>query len=88
MAPTMVEQKPHISLPSVGTTFSPPFRPGALSNNQLQLDRQTQREKLLASLRGQTVRIPHLAPLFKHWPTKTNPEVDRMRIDIRDRLDR
>lgn len=46
-----------------------------------------QRKTLLASLRGQTVRVPALKPLFAHWPTKTNEHVDRMREDVRQWLD-
>jgi hypothetical protein len=62
----------------LGGRFEPP---------QVQpLDHQALRKRLLSSLSGQTIRIPNLAPLFKHWPTKTNTEVHRMRDDIRDWL--
>jgi hypothetical protein len=81
------ERKFHTSLLSGGTTFTPPYIE-ALSDDQPQLEHQTQRERLLASLRGQTVRIPDLTPLFELWPTKTNPEMDRMRTDIQAWLNR
>ncbi|KAF1954078.1 terpenoid synthase, partial [Byssothecium circinans] len=45
------------------------------------------RKQLLASLHGQIIRIPDLAPLFAHWPTKTNPELDTIRTHIRDWID-
>ncbi|KAF2501934.1 terpenoid synthase, partial [Lophium mytilinum] len=38
------------------------------------------------SLRGQTVRIPNMASLFQSWPTKVNPAVDRMRVEIKEWL--
>lgn len=42
-----------------------------------------QRKILLASLRGQKIRVPNLKPLFQHWPTETNQFVDPMRQDVR-----
>lgn len=51
-------------------------------------DNQVQRKKLLASLRGQTIRIPNVAPLFSHWPTKVNPELERLRVDVQEWLNR
>jgi hypothetical protein len=52
------------------------------------IDHQAQRKKLLSSLRGKTIRIPDLAPLFQHWPAKTNPELARMNSDVHDWLNK
>ncbi|KAF2008694.1 terpenoid synthase [Aaosphaeria arxii CBS 175.79] len=52
-----------------------------------ELENQFHRRKLLASLRGQTIRVPDLKPLFSHWPTKTNDGIDQMRQDIHKWLD-
>ena len=43
---------------------------------------QAERRKLLASLRGKQLRIPHLKPMYQHWPSNTNPGLDRMRQDV------
>jgi hypothetical protein len=58
------------------------------STSQLQLDLKKQRNALLSSLRGQTIRIPDLKPLFQHWPTKTNPDLDHLRTEVNDWLKR
>jgi len=50
---------------------------------KLKMDHQAERTRLLSALRGQTIRIPDLAVLFNGWPTKTNPELDRLRRDVR-----
>ncbi|KAF2824416.1 hypothetical protein CC86DRAFT_408494 [Ophiobolus disseminans] len=47
-------------------------------SSKLETDHQAERNALLSSLRGQTIRIPDLVPLFKHWPTKTNSGLDRI----------
>ena len=49
---------------------------------------QAERTKLLTSLRCQTIRIPDLIPLFSPWPTKINPELDHLRVEVRDLLHR
>ena len=66
----------------------PPSSNSVSHTNQLQVDHQAERKRLVSDLRGQTIRIPDLAPLFKHWPSKTNPELARLRLDIRDWLNR
>lgn len=45
------------------------------------------RKELLASLRGQKIRVPNLKPIFEHWPTKTNDCLKEMDKDIRRWLD-
>ncbi|KAF2642484.1 FAD/NAD(P)-binding domain-containing protein [Massarina eburnea CBS 473.64] len=77
---------PIFQAPSSTSLFSSSGGLKALSN-QRHVDHQTERDTLLASLRGQTIRIPDLGPLFTHWPTKKNSEVDRMRTDITEWLD-
>lgn len=47
---------------------------------------QAERRKLLASLRGKQLRIPNLNPMFQHWPSNTNPDVDLMRQDVQQWL--
>lgn len=51
-----------------------------------EIDHQQELRKLLSSLRGQTIRIPDLAPLFSHWPTKTNVDLDLLRNEVQDWL--
>lgn len=46
------------------------------------------RENLVAALRGQKVRIPNLVPLIEHYPAKTHQEVNRLRTDIWDWLEK
>lgn len=82
-----VDQEPHSSHYSHGAAFSSPCRVEPHPNIVV-VDHQAQREKLLTSLRGQTIRIPDLAPLFQHWPSNTSPHIERMRIDIHDWLNR
>jgi hypothetical protein len=85
MAPFIAVEKPQFtSYPSFGVTSTSRFE--ALSNN-VTTDHQAQRKAVLASVRGQTIRIPELAPLFEHWPTKTNSDINLMRLDIREWLD-
>jgi hypothetical protein len=86
MVPAIVDQKPSSSHHSYGAD-SALFRVDPLSNLVV-VNHQAQREKLLASLRGQTIHIPDLTPLFQHWPTKTSPNLERMRVDIHDWLNR
>ncbi|KAL1594623.1 hypothetical protein SLS60_010384 [Paraconiothyrium brasiliense] len=97
MAQAIAVSKPQLtSFPSFGTsssfntssTFaaSSRLRREAASNN-VTIDHQAERKALLASVRGQTIRIPDLRPLSAHWPTKTNPDIDAMRVDIREWLD-
>lgn len=45
-----------------------------------------ERNRLLSPLRGQVMRMPDLSPLFVNWPTKTNPQLDRLRLEIRQWL--
>ena len=45
------------------------------------------RQQLLHSLRGQSVVIPDLRTLFDHWPQGVNPEVERLREDVENRLE-
>ncbi|KAJ4359463.1 uncharacterized protein N0V89_000017 [Didymosphaeria variabile] len=91
MAQAIVVGKPQLtSFPSFGTsssfTTTSQLRREAPFNN-VTIDHQAERKALLASVRGQTIRIPDLTPLSKHWPTKTNPHIDLMRVDIREWLD-
>jgi hypothetical protein len=86
MFPVTVEQTPQNSLLTSGSNLRQSCGFEAFSQD-VQQDPQQQRNRLLSSLRGQTIRVPDLTPLFKRWPTKTNPELDRMRADIRDWLD-
>jgi hypothetical protein len=51
-------------------------------------DHQAERTRLLSSLRGQTIHIPDLAPLFSHWLTKTNPALHHLRLEVNDWLHR
>jgi hypothetical protein len=51
-------------------------------------DEELHRRRVLTSLRGLTIRIPNLALLFQNWPTKVNPELDRLRIEVKQWLDR
>ena len=44
------------------------------------------RQQLLMSLRGHTLKIPNLQVLFNHWPQHVNPELDRLRADVDERL--
>jgi hypothetical protein len=81
-----VERPQSTSYPSFGTPSTSSHRFEALSSN-ISIDHQAQRKALLASVRGQTIRIPDLAPLFEHWPTKTNKDINLLRTDIRDWLD-
>jgi hypothetical protein len=85
MFPVTVEQTPQHSLLTSGPKLPQSCGFEAFSQDALQ-DSQQQRKTLLSSLRGQTIHVPDLTPLFKHWPTKTNPELNRMRADIRDWL--
>ncbi|KAH6662813.1 isoprenoid synthase domain-containing protein [Halenospora varia] len=45
------------------------------------------RQKLLASLQGCSVTIPDLQGLFRQWPQAVNPEVERLRIDVDQKLE-
>lgn len=49
---------------------------------------QNPRQRLLESLRGQELHVPDLQPLFKHWPQSVNPNLDRLRKDVDERLKR
>ena len=44
------------------------------------------REQLLQSLRGRKLRIPDLQALVRQWPQYVNPELDRLRADVDQRL--
>ncbi|CAI6339886.1 unnamed protein product [Periconia digitata] len=55
--------------------------------NQTISKEPAERNQLLAKLRGQTVRIPNLAPLFAHWPTKTNVHLNTIRTDTKSWID-
>jgi hypothetical protein len=46
------------------------------------------KQRLLSCLRGQTISVPDLAPLFWHWPTKINPALNRLRREVGDWLRR
>lgn len=39
---------------------------------------QSEREKILSSLRGQTCRIPNLYGMFEGWPHDKNPHYDTL----------
>src|SRR4051812_4908001 len=69
--------------------FGLPKKPASVSVQEIEKEKiEDVRKNLLASLRGQTIQVPDLRHLFRNWPTKTNPEVDRMRQDIRQWLDK
>jgi hypothetical protein len=61
---------------------------GKSSSQHRGIDHQAQRKRLLSSLRGKTICVPDLAPLFQHWPTKTNPDLARMNADVHDWLNK
>ncbi|KAH8704346.1 isoprenoid synthase domain-containing protein [Phaeosphaeriaceae sp. PMI808] len=83
MAPSIQVQKPQdLPCPTL-TTLTKPRRKNPSENV---IPHQAERKALLASLRGQTIRIPDLTPLSKHWPTWTNPNINLMNDDIRDWL--
>ena len=46
------------------------------------------RQKLLNSLQGCNLYIPDLQALLEHWPQYVNPELERLRKDIAERLER
>lgn len=50
-------------------------------------DTKLRRESVIVSLRGQTLRIPNMAPLFEHLPRKVHPELERLRIEVKEWLD-
>jgi hypothetical protein len=84
---TDVGDRQNLQCPSTRNAVHPLLRSGK-STGQLQLDLQKQRNTLLSSLRGKTIHIPDLKPLFQHWPTKTNPELNQLRIEVGDWLKR
>lgn len=40
------------------------------------------REKLLSSIRGQSMTLPDIEDLIHHWPQSVHPELDRLYADI------
>jgi hypothetical protein len=87
MYPSIVDNLPPNFHHSVGAKistvqriYSPP--------NSLGQHPQAQREKLLASLRGQTIHIPDLKPLFQRWPSATSPHLQRIQDDVCGYLNR
>ena len=48
----------------------------------------TERSDLIEALKGQTVHVPDLHKYMPDWPHGVNPEVERLRKDVDDRLDR
>ena len=46
------------------------------------------RKKLLDSLRGRQLPIPDLERFFEHWPQYVNPNLERLRIDVDEKLRR
>lgn len=46
----------------------------------------TSRRFLLESLKEQHVHMPNLHALFKHWPVSVNKELERLRLDVDQRL--
>jgi hypothetical protein len=85
---TNVQQSLHISHePTVeGTLLS--LNEGKSSSRYRDVGHQAQRKKLLSSLRGRTIRVPDLVPLFQHWPTKANSELAQMNVDVHDWLNK
>jgi hypothetical protein len=70
-------------LPSTGMSINSivPSKPGQMLYKEMEIIAST-RQQLLASIRGQTVRIPDLKPYFASWPTTTSVHVDRLRQDV------
>jgi hypothetical protein len=81
MCSAIVDDAPHYFYRSGGTSLSIPHRIDSPHRN-LVPNHESQREKLLASLRGQTVHIPDLKPLFQYWPTATSPHLQRIQDDV------
>ena len=46
------------------------------------------RQQLVNSLQGCNLYIPDLQALLEHWPQYVNPEVERLRKDVAERLER
>lgn len=46
------------------------------------------RQQLLNSLQGGSLYIPDLQALLEHWPQYVNPELERLRKDVAERLER
>lgn len=46
------------------------------------------RKQLALSLKGQKIHIPDLSPIFQSWPHRVNANVDSIRQDIEERLER
>ena len=49
---------------------------------------ETARQRLLSSLRGQTLVLPDICKFLEHWPQYINPEIERLREEVDDRLSR
>ncbi|KAL1877797.1 hypothetical protein Plec18167_004766 [Paecilomyces lecythidis] len=45
------------------------------------------RKRLVRSLRGKTFIIPDLESIFHHWPYAVNPEVDRLKKELNQRME-
>lgn len=46
------------------------------------------RKHVLQVMRNEKLRIPDLAPYFCHWPSRTHPELEKLRVNVEDWLDR
>ena len=47
---------------------------------------ETPRQRLLESVRGRSLRIPDLQAFLSNWPQYVNSELDRLREDVDERL--
>ena len=45
-------------------------------------------EAILARLRGQKVQLHGLRDLYAGWPSKTNPNLEQLRLDVKAWLER
>lgn len=78
-------------------TLTPPHRyQASASANNIIMEDLTSRitpaplthDQILNRLRGQTLRVPDLTALFKHWPGPTvNPHVESVRSTVQEAID-
>ena len=47
---------------------------------------ESPRQRLVESLHGRNLHIPDLQGLLSHWPQYVNPEIERLRQDVDERL--
>lgn len=52
------------------------------------VDEETSRQRLLGSLTGQDLHIPDLQPLLSSWPQYVSPQLERLKKDVDEKLER